>query len=155
MKRTRVVMVFLLLAGAALAAEQSPPFINAGYGGQKAEPNAQLPAIPQANTGNTLGQPDPASDAALQGRIQEALRNEPTLAASHISVNVTNTAIELSGTAASGKDKQTAERIAQSFDGNRQFNDKLVVTGAGTNSPGGQGSNSNPQASSGANNPRM
>ncbi len=106
---------------------------------QKVEPNPQVPATPQANsgnsngntgnTGNTLGQSNPASDAALQGRIQEALRNEPGLGTSHISVNVTDSTVELSGTVGSTKDKETAERTAESFDGNRQFRDKLVVTG--------------------------
>ena len=81
-------------------------------------------------------QPNSGGDAALQGRIQEALRNEPGLAASHIAVNVTDSAIEISGTVPSGKDKQTAERIAQSFDGNRKFEDKLLVTGQTSATPG-------------------
>lgn len=123
--------------------------------GQKAEPNPQAPATPQANTGRTsasLPQATPgttngsaaptistqtsaADDAALQGRIQEALRNEPALAPSHISVNVTDTAIEISGTVPSIQEKQTAERIAESFDGNRKFEDKLLVAGQASAAP--------------------
>jgi osmotically-inducible protein OsmY len=71
------------------------------------------------------------SSSRLQSRIQDALRNEPTLSSSHVTVNVTETTIDLAGTVGSGKDKQTAERIAQSFDGNRQMKDNLVVTGHG------------------------
>lgn len=71
------------------------------------------------------------SSAALQSRIQDALRNEPTLSSSHVTVNVTDNAIDLAGTVGSGKDKLTAERIAESFDGNRQLKDDLVVTGHG------------------------
>jgi BON domain len=114
---------------------------------QKAEPNPQIPATPQANSSSAMGSSNApgipaADDAALQGRIQQALQSEPSLSASHVSVAVTNTEIQLTGTAASGKDKETAERIAASFDGNRHLTDKLLVTGqanqpatAGTPSP--------------------
>jgi hypothetical protein len=44
---------------------------------------------------------------------------------------VTDNGIELSGTVGSTKDKQTAERIASSFDGNRKLTDNISVTGAG------------------------
>jgi osmotically-inducible protein OsmY len=100
-----------------------------GFEGQKAEPNPQIPATPQANAGSPLGQPNPAEDAALQGRIQQAFSNDPTLSTSHVSVSVTDSAIELTGTVDSTTSKETAERIAESFDGNRKFTDKLVVTG--------------------------
>jgi hypothetical protein len=46
-------------------------------------------------------------------------------------VKVNPDSIDLSGTVGSTKDKQTAERIAQSFDGNRKLNDSLMVTGHG------------------------
>ena len=76
---------------------------------------------------NTRGQ----ANAALQSRINDALRNEPTLGASHVVSNVSDTGIDLSGTVGSTKDRQTAERIASSFDGNRKLTDNIVVTGAG------------------------
>jgi BON domain len=153
MRFAPAVIVVLLSAAVALPARQGARLVNSTYAyldGQKAEPNEQIPATPQANTGNppnanpTL-EPTPANDAALQSRIQQALSNEPTLASSHITVNVTDSAIELSGTATSNQDKQTADRIAQSFDGNRVFRDKLVVAG--------QRPNTNPNGSkSGASN---
>ena len=118
---------------------------------QKAETNPQAPPAPQSNSGQSSAAPPPANsasngsapadstnsaesdaaeNAALQGRIQQALSNEPTLSTSHLSVHVTDSTIELSGTAASSRDKLTAERIAESFNGNRKFDDnKLLVIG--------------------------
>lgn len=75
--------------------------------------------------------PDTGGNAALQSRIDDALRNEPTLGASHVTSTVSDTGIELSGTVGSTKDKQTAERIASSFNGNRKLTDNIAVTGAG------------------------
>jgi hypothetical protein len=117
---------------------------------QKSEPDRQNSATPQANTAESRGGPPSQSaipnaagaspspltptvddPSALQARIQEALRNEPTLNSSHVTAAVTERTIELSGTVNSSEDKQTAERIASSFDGNRQLSDKLVVTGGG------------------------
>lgn len=158
-------IVVLLSAAVALPAKPSARLMNstcAYLDGQKAEPNQQVPATPQANTGNPSSanptlEPNAASDANLQGRIQQALRNEPTLASSHITVNVTDSAIELSGTAASIQDKQTAERIAESFDGNREFRDKLLVTGQrlpGTSTPN-NGSKGGGSTTSGATHPQM
>lgn len=74
---------------------------------------------------------DSGGNAALQSRINDALRNEPTLGASHVVSNVSDSGIDLSGTVGSTKDRQTAERIASSFDGNRKLTDNIVVTGAG------------------------
>jgi osmotically-inducible protein OsmY len=73
----------------------------------------------------------PGDNAAVQSQIESALRNEPALTSSHIAVNVTDSAIDLSGTVGSSKDKLSAERIAQSFGVNRKLNDKLNVTGHG------------------------
>jgi osmotically-inducible protein OsmY len=42
-------------------------------------------------------------------------------------VNVTDTTVELTGTAATSKDKQTAKRIAQSYAGNRRLVDHITV----------------------------
>ncbi len=129
-------LTFALLTVAMASAAQNSPMSASSADVRKAEPNSQAPASPQADSspsanvaGSPLGQPEPAANAALRGRIQDALRNEPTLSASHVSVNVTDSTIELSGTAASSMDKETAERIAESFDGNRKFVDKLMVTG--------------------------
>jgi len=105
---------------------------------QKAETNKEIPATPQANSGNrgagsaSTAEPRPTDSATVRSHIEQALGKEPSLNDSHIGVSVTDSAIELSGTVASAKDKQTADRIAQSFDGNRRFSDKLMVTGQGS-----------------------
>jgi hypothetical protein len=48
-----------------------------------------------------------------------------------VNVNVTEDTIDLSGTVMTGKEKQTAKRIAQSYAGNRKVKDHLTVTGRG------------------------
>ena len=67
----------------------------------------------------------------------------------------------LTGTVGSVKDKQTAERIASSFDGNRKLTDNIVVTGAGHSdldpkhpamNNGGVGNTPNPAMNNGTNN---
>ncbi len=149
--------LLVTLASAALAAQNT-----AGQQGGSTTPSpATNSATPPANDG-TLS-PASTDNAALQGRINEALRNEPTLGASHVTASVTDNSIDLSGTVGSTKDKQTASRIAASFDGNRKLNDNVVVTGAGhsdlaPNHPamnnGGTGNVSNPATNSNSNNPQ-
>ncbi len=94
-------------------------------------PEAQ--AIPsQSGDGGAIQFPSASpANAWLQAKIENALRNEPALSNSHVAVNVTDDSINLSGTVGSSKDKTAAERIAQSFDGNRKLNDTLAVTGHG------------------------
>ena len=126
-------------------------------------------AVAQAPSGNTVNQPaTPASaqtvpsdaaanppapanqnDAMLQSQIENAIRNEPSLNASHVVVNVSPESIDLSGTVGSGKDKLNAERIAQSFDGNRKMNDTLLITGQKpVSSQTASGANHTPSTSS-------
>lgn len=74
-------------------------------------------------------------------------------------MNVSTESIDLGGTVGSSKDKQTAERIAQSFDGNRRLNDNLMITGHGHSdlasdhsamNNGGTGNAQNPTTSQGS-----
>jgi osmotically-inducible protein OsmY len=104
--------------------------------------------------------PEASDNAGLQSRINDALRNEPTLGASHVVANVTDSGIELSGTVGSTKDKLTAERIASSFNGNRKLTDNISVTGAGHSdlapnhsalNNGGTGNTQNPSMDNGTN----
>jgi osmotically-inducible protein OsmY len=117
--------------------------------------NASGSAVPSnagSIAGNTSGASGtqsgtlPASDQSasssdsttLQSTIQEKLKNEPMLSSSSVNVNVTDSTIELSGSVATGKEKTTAERIAQSYAGNRKVVDRITVTGNGNASPTGQ-----------------
>jgi hypothetical protein len=70
--------------------------------------------------------------ATLQSQIQNALQNEPTLHNDSLSVNVTESMIELGGSVQTSKEKQTARRIASSFAGNRRVKDRVTVSGKGS-----------------------
>jgi len=110
-------------AGATSAAEQ--PGIS-GQAGASTQ-------TPEAGAGAQAGMGAQNPDQQLQSQIETALRNEPTLSNSSINVNVTADKIELSGSVPSGKDRQTAKRIAQSFAGNRKVVDNITVSGQGSN----------------------
>jgi osmotically-inducible protein OsmY len=91
-----------------------------------------------------------STDDQLQQQIQTALKNEPTLSNDSINVNVAADKIELSGTAASGKEKKTAQRIAESYAGNRKVENHITVSGQGQGASGMSSSpSSNPPSSSG------
>src|SRR3954469_19457936 len=77
--------------------------------------------------------------ASLQSTIQDKLKSEPMLSSSSVNVNVTDATIELSGTVATGKEKQTAERIAQSYAGNRKLVNRITVSGGNGNSSSSSG----------------
>ena len=107
-------------------AAESPGNTNSGSSQQSPSTNSD------GRTGTPqMPSPDRGNNAALQSQIDDALRNEPSLGASHVVSKVSDAGIELSGTVGSTKDKLTAERIASSFDGNRKLTDNLAVTGAG------------------------
>jgi osmotically-inducible protein OsmY len=146
MKSKGLWVAVFLVAAALFAVGQSSTPSSSNAMDSTATP---APPSPQAN-----------DNAGLQSRINDALRNEPTLGASHVTANVTDTGIELTGTVGSTKDKQTAERIASSFDGNRKLTDTISVTGAGhsdlaPNHPalnnGGTGNAQNPSMENGTN----
>ena len=154
--RTMLLAVFLA-AGTTIAVAQSTM-----------APSSATPSAPSANSVGTAGtpeapSPDSSNNASLQSRINDALRNEPALGASHVTANVSDGGIDLTGTVGSGKDKQTAERIASSFDGNRKLTDNIVITGAGHSdldpkhsalNNGGTGNAPNPAMNNGGSNPQ-
>ena len=61
----------------------------------------------------------------------------------NINVAATDDSIDLTGTVATGKEKQTAKRIVQSYAGNRKVKDHLTVSGKGQESmtPSDKGAN--------------
>ncbi len=151
MKSYAILLAVFLAAGTMIAAAQSPA--------------AQTPSANSVGTAGTPDAPSPDSNhnAGLQSRINDALRNEPTLGASHVTASVSDSDIDLSGTVGSAKDKQTAERIASSFDGNRKLTDNIAVTGAGHSdldpkhsalNNGGTGNAPNPAMNNGSSNPQ-
>ncbi len=108
--------------------------------------NAGAPAAPSMTT-TGVGINDTAT---LQSQIQNALQNEPTLHNDSLSVNVTDNTIELGGSVQTGKEKQTAHRIASSFAGNRRVKDRITVSGRGTasSSPNSSTLGGNPASNS-------
>jgi hypothetical protein len=68
----------------------------------------------------------------LQSQIQSSFQQQSGL--SGVMVNVTDNSISLSGTVETGKEKQTAKRIAQSYAGSRKVEDNITVTGKGQGS---------------------
>jgi osmotically-inducible protein OsmY len=72
--------------------------------------------------------------ATLKGQLDQAYQSEPTLVGSSIQVDVTDSAIQLTGSVPTGKEKTTAKRIAQSYAGNRKVVEKLTVSGRGNTS---------------------
>jgi osmotically-inducible protein OsmY len=68
----------------------------------------------------------------LRSQIDSALKSDPTLGNAQLSVDVNASQITLSGSVPSGKEKQTAVRIAQSYAGNRRVSDKVTLAGRQT-----------------------
>jgi len=142
MRKPFYLLIFVLAIALAYAASQTS---GSGSSTSQTPAPAQAPATSQTppattgTTGSTATAPDsqtnpgvagtPSTGGELQGQIQNALKNEPTLANDNISVSVTDTEIDLSGTVASGKEKLTARRIAQSFAGNRKVKEHLTMSG--------------------------
>ena len=123
------------VAGAATAPPASAAQSTTSTQSSSIGANAGAPAAPRmATTG--VGIHDTAT---LQSQRQNALQNEPTLHNDSLSVNVTDNTIELGGAVQTGKEKQTAHRIASSFAGNRRVKDRITVSGRGTasSSPSG------------------
>lgn len=87
--------------------------------------------------------------STLQTQIQTAIQGDPSLVNSSVQAVVSDTTITLTGTVPTGKEKQTAKRIAQSYAGNRRVEDKITVTGRGQSQRRG-GSASSPGAIGGS-----
>lgn len=94
---------------------------------QQQKPEGQSPSLPQGSA------PMPSSNVAdsgsLKGQLDQAYQSEPSLSGSSIQVDVTDSAIQLTGSVPTGKEKTTAKRIAQSYAGNRKVVEKLTVSG--------------------------
>lgn len=71
------------------------------------------------------------SSGDLQGQIQNALRNEPTLSNDNVSVTVSEDEIDVAGTVATAKEKLTAKRIVQSYAGNRKVKEQIRLEATG------------------------
>jgi osmotically-inducible protein OsmY len=131
---------------------QSPPTPNEPPNSQTS-PNGSMTQTPSSpEQVPTSQQQTPGAPAAaggdIQMQVQNALQKEPTLSNDNINVSVTDDTIELNGTVASNKEKQTAKRIAQSYAGNRKVKEHLTVSGQApdNNATNPPGSTTNPSS---------
>jgi hypothetical protein len=97
-------------------------------------PGSTTPGAAEAGGVASLNAGGMTSDQ-LHQRIDSALRNEPTLSGSNLTVNVSDDAIDLSGTVSSPKERLTARRIVQSFAGNRKVRERVTVGGTRGSNP--------------------
>lgn len=131
------------VAGSTSSQTQSNPGSSSGAVGS----NQSGTSSTTTSTTTTETQTSPANAGAgsdLQSQIQNALKNEPTLSNDSINVAVTDDAIDLTGSVATGKEKQTAKRIVQSYAGNRKVTDHLTVSGKGQDNMSTPSSTTNP-----------
>jgi osmotically-inducible protein OsmY len=125
-------------AGASGTATETP---SAGASATTGQGNTAASGSMSANSSDT---------SMLQGQIQTALQREPTLASDNVNVNISGDEVVLTGSVATGKEKQTARRIAQSYAGNRRVVDHLTVTGRGHGANVNKGNEGMSTGSSGA-----
>ncbi len=108
----------------------------AGNSQTSANPTSSAPAAMQPEAG-TMQQSGAAPTSAggdmttLQKQIETSIKNDSSLTDSTVTVNVSDSSIDLNGTVGNSKAKMNAERIAQSYAQNRKVNNNLQVTGAG------------------------
>ena len=65
----------------------------------------------------------------LRAKIEAALRREPSLSNTSISLNISDDTIDITGNANSPKERLAARRIVQSFAGNRKVRERINVAG--------------------------
>jgi|SRR5579859_5902088 len=128
---------------------QSPPIEPSS---SQTNPNGSMTQTPASPEQAPSSQQAPGATAAAAGgdiqmQIQNALQKEPTLSNDNLTVSVTDDAIELNGTVASSKEKQTAKRIAQSYAGNRKVKEHLTVSGQGSDNKNPDSNTTNPPSS--------
>src|SRR5262249_8428718 len=118
------------------AAEATPTSVEA-----KDPPGTKVDD-PKADT--DVPEAAPVPDTELQNQVQNALRKIPELRNVSLHVAALPDGLELTGNVASGRERQAAVRIAQSYARGRKVVDHLVVTGRKV--PASDSSRTNPQA---------
>jgi hypothetical protein len=96
--------------------------------GSQSMPNHSTPDNSSTTPDSTSGSATSAAGADVQSQIQSALQQQGL---ANVNVNVSDQSIDLSGTVETGKDKQTAKRIANSYANGRKVKDNLTVSGKG------------------------
>jgi osmotically-inducible protein OsmY len=164
-RRSLKASVYMSISGLALGLGL---MVSPGYGGQQSSqgsnsgrpeqaaapktspisaPVQETPPLPSA-TATPGAEPSPGEtisiDSALQTQIQDAFDKDPTFSQGGLKVTVVGDGIELTGDVASGRDRQNAARIAQSYARGKKVVNHVVVRGHST--PPGAASPQNPPA---------
>jgi osmotically-inducible protein OsmY len=94
--------------------------------------STQQPAASTASSGaqqQTGSAASSSSNASVEvTQVQNAIRNEPTLANSNVQVNVTNNTVMLNGTVPDEQTKQRAEQVARQSAPNQQIQNNIQVS---------------------------
>lgn len=118
--------------------------MSRGIGSNTSVYNGTIGARNSPAENQTISGENAVSESDLQGQIQNALRNEPTLSNNNVHVTVSEDLIDVSGAVANGKEKLTAKRIVQSYAGNRKVKDHLTVKGHSPENAGSSSEGQNP-----------
>ncbi len=135
------------VSAGAYSQSQSPQTQQPQSGTAQSPSTSQSPPVEPSSSQQTPGTTPAAAGGDIQMQVQNALQKEPTLSNDNITVSVTDDAIELNGTVASGKEKQTAKRIAQSYAGNRKVKEHLTLAGQGSENKNPDSNTTNPPVS--------
>lgn len=119
------------VSGAATGAQPQPPASSGQAGAVSGQAGAQQQGTTSSGAQGTTSETGGMAPDQLKAQIQNAFQSEPTLSSCNITTNVSADTIELAGTCPTGKEKQTARRMAQSLAGNRRVVDRITVTGEG------------------------
>lgn len=92
-------------------------------------PPAPKPLAPEPNANAGALSPVQPSADELRAKIEAALRHEPSLSNTTISLNISDDTIDITGNANSPKERLAARRIVQSFAGNRKVRERISVAG--------------------------
>lgn len=129
---TKLALLVTLAAGVALA--QAYPQQQQPSGTQPTAPQTQQtqPTAPSEKPQEPSKVPQSdqpaASSTDVESSIQQAIKNDPSLAGSNIQVKVTNKEVDLTGTVNSDQEKQTAEQLAKTNAGPRKVKNHLKVS---------------------------
>ena len=80
--------------------------------------------------------------ATLKAQLESEYASDPSISAAHITVNVTDTVVELTGSVPNINERTAARRIAQSYAMNRKVVDHLMINASGAPVSGSAGNQS-------------
>jgi hypothetical protein len=130
-------VVFAMVLSSAGVTQQN----GSGLAKPAAAPSAPSVSTPSPEIPESTATPDsPLAEAAtetkpinpaLEAQIQEALDRDPIFSQGSLKVTVGKEGIELSGDLASGRDRQNAARIVQSYAHGKKVINHILVKGHG------------------------